>query len=1244
VYVVAQDSAGAWQSQSAPTASKTWTVNSAIAGRVRINEVIADNQTVLDNAGTRPDVIELYNDGTSAIDLSDYSVTDNPASPRKYVFPAGTTLAAGQYLLLYADSATAAPGTHLGFSLSSDGEGVYLYNRPASGGAVVDSVAFGMQLTDYSIGRVGDGSSWALTKPTFGAANLAAPIGDPATLKLNEWQASGVAPFTADYVELYNPDSLPVALGGLSITDRAAGFPNKHVFAPLSFAPAKGFLKLTADNDTAAGANHLAFQLDADRGEIALLDSTRKLIDFVFYGPQSTGVAEGLSPNGSDAYSFFAQPNPGVTNPGTAPRQPVPVTYLKVDDIWNYNRTDLFADTAWAQPGAPSTGNWLPGPGLIYFEDATLPWPKNTAITAYDNTHIPYYFRRTFSVADPAAVTSLTLTALIDDGAIFYLNGQEIPGARYNMPAGAVTFSTQASNSISNATTLQTFAIPVSMLVAGDNVLAVEVHQNFNGGTSSSDVVFGVTLDATVYPDEPPPSTPAPLRVTELMYNPPGSPAISGDEYEFVELQNTGTTPLDLTGFRFTAGIDFTFGGLVLAPGGKTVIVKNLAAFRARYGNTIPVAGQYLDALDNTGETLRLEDAQGQLVQEFTYAAAWQPTAGQGDSLVINDPAAAHPATWNAAAAWHASTAALGTPGLDESAAPAPQHAVVVNELQANSPAGAQDWIELRNTTAAPIDISGWYLSDSADNLLKYRLPAGTILPANGFLVFDEWSTFGSSGAGAIAFSLSSAGEDVYVSSATAAGVLGAYREAAHFGASATGITLGRHTTSTGRTDFVPLAEPTRGAANAQALVGPVVINEIMYHPGGGGSGDEWIELRNLTASPVALGDWRFTAGVNFTFPAGASLAPGAFALVIPDTLTPAEFRAKYAIPASVPIFGGYAGALDNAGEHLELSRPGQPATAGGATPWIVVDDVGYGTETPWPSAADGAGPSLARFVATHYGNDVANWRASATVGGTPGAPNGVSPLTATGEFVEVAAHRLLFKFSKDVSATFDVADLQLVNLTTGLTIDPATIAVTFDPASDIATFTFPGQPDQRLPIGRYRATLLAGGVSAGGVALDGNANGTPGDNYAFDFLHLPGDMNGDGRVNFTDYQLLERSYGRTNATWADGDWNYDGVVNDPDTVILLRAINTVLPDAPPMPAQPEPAPVQVVVPAPTPVPVTTTPKPTTTAPKPPAKPAKPPLPKNVKKAPPSIAPAAAPTPFGAKRITTRAALAPVWR
>ena len=102
------------------------------------------------------------------------SLTDDPLAKAKFVFPAGTTIAAGGYLVVFADSDFAAPGLHTGFALDQDGDTVQLYGQCRSGQPLLDSVAFGPQVADLSIGRTGAArDSWALCTPTIGAANIA---------------------------------------------------------------------------------------------------------------------------------------------------------------------------------------------------------------------------------------------------------------------------------------------------------------------------------------------------------------------------------------------------------------------------------------------------------------------------------------------------------------------------------------------------------------------------------------------------------------------------------------------------------------------------------------------------------------------------------------------------------------------------------------------------------------------------------------------------------------------------------------------------------------------------------------------------------------------------------------------------------------------------------------------------------------------------------------------------------------
>ena len=103
VFVEGRTFAGVWQST--PTASRSWTVDSTLF-RLVINEVLADNDGVIAHEGTFPDIIELCNSGSSPVDLAGMSLSDNPDSPDKFTFPAGTTLAPGDFLVLFANDPT----------------------------------------------------------------------------------------------------------------------------------------------------------------------------------------------------------------------------------------------------------------------------------------------------------------------------------------------------------------------------------------------------------------------------------------------------------------------------------------------------------------------------------------------------------------------------------------------------------------------------------------------------------------------------------------------------------------------------------------------------------------------------------------------------------------------------------------------------------------------------------------------------------------------------------------------------------------------------------------------------------------------------------------------------------------------------------------------------------------------------------------------------------------------------------
>ena len=527
------------------------------------------------------------------------------------------------------------------------------------------------------------------------------------------------------------------------------------------------------------------------------------------------------------------------------------------------------------------------------------------------------------------------------------------------------------------------------------------------------------------------------LRVTEVMYHPAGATQGSGfndDDFEYLELKNISAgQALDLAGVKFAEGVFFDFAGsrvASLAPGAYVLVVGSQAAFQSRYGHACDgiIAGQFAAGnLNNGGEQIRLLDAANDTILSFNYGDKWYyNTDGEGFSLTVRDPAAPDRGLWDSPDGWRPSRLAGGSPGTgDADLAPG---AVEINEVLAHQdtePPG--DWVELKNTTASPIDLAGWYLSDhpvdpaDPQQADYYRIAAGanhpsTVIQPGGFMVLTESADFGPA-ACATGFALSELGDTIYLSSVVSPGAttLAGFREVQTLSASDGEVPFTRYAKSTGGIDFAAESAKTPGAPNACPLVGPVVVggvayspgvifSEIMYHPAPGG--DEFIELRNMTPVEVPLYDpahpentWEFTDGITLAMPAGATIPAGGYALVVP--IPPETFRAKYGLPADLKIYGPYSGALANGGETIELARPGEPeGPPAGFVPYYRVDRLTYGDPPSWPGMADGRGSSLIRSVPSDYGDDVANW-AAGNSGGTPGAPNaaldGTPPTAPTG-------------------------------------------------------------------------------------------------------------------------------------------------------------------------------------------------------------------------------------------------------
>ena len=188
----------------------------------------------------------------------------------------------------------------------------------------------------------------------------------------------------------------------------------------------------------------------------------------------------------------------------------------------------------------------------------------------------------------------------------------------------------------------------------------------------------GELIDEVDYEGEPSPYLKS-LRITEINYN-PYAPTMEetaaglgdNDDFEFIELANVGTEPLELAGVGFVDGISFAFEQATVGPGEQVLLVRNQLAFETRYGMDLPVIGRYEGRLDNGGEQLVLIDPFGEPIADFRYDDGndWPTRAdGGGPTLAMTDPAGVpvtepqRTAFLEDPAHWHASAAVGGTPG-----------------------------------------------------------------------------------------------------------------------------------------------------------------------------------------------------------------------------------------------------------------------------------------------------------------------------------------------------------------------------------------------------------------------------------------------------------------------------------------------------------------------------------------------------------------------------------------------------
>ena len=434
------------------------------------------------------------------------------------------------------------------------------------------------------------------------------------------------------------------------------------------------------------------------------------------------------------------------------------------------------------------------------------------------------------------------------------------------------------------------------------------------------------------------PSLNAVIVISEIQYHPRGNDS----ELEYIELHNETPDPMDLTGYFFSRGIDFTFTDRTfLDPGAYLVVCANKDRIAAAYGITNVVGNWSPEtSLKNSGESIELSNPAGVVEARVTYndRGKWPSGAdGTGHSLELKDVYA----DMDDPDHWALSGKMGGSPGQPNNTLPGAV-SVVINEALLTGNSGER-WMELYNHGKDDVDLSGFHVSNNQDDLSRATLAAGTTLAAGKWLVLSDRLTgldFGPDKSGRSFLALVSPTGDRVIDART-------------FEPNTLYPGLSEARIPDGDSFFSSSADPTPNAANQITVQSDIVINEIFYHPIDGDPRGEFVELYNRGSQAIDLTGWSVSDGVRFEFPDGTVVDGHGHLVVARD---PANIRAVYGLPATA-VLGppGDSDALDRFGTLADSGERVSISDARGN----IVDTVRYFDGGEWPRWADGGGSSM---------------------------------------------------------------------------------------------------------------------------------------------------------------------------------------------------------------------------------------------------------------------------------------------
>jgi hypothetical protein len=406
-----------------------------------LNEVQPVNSTGLqDGAGDIDPWVELYNGGSTALDLNDFYLTDDYAVPTKWRFPSGSTIAPGEFLVVWADGE---PGESTGSEFHTDFR-IATYDGSLAlvevgEDRMVDYLNYGVLANDRSYGAYPDGTPakrMAFYYPTPGAVNTSAYPEAP--VHINEWMAANTTTIFDpadgsfdDWFELYNEGPGVVDLSGYTLTDDLTN-PDQWAIPEGTILQPGEFLLVWADNETdqnlaGNGDLHVGFRLSIDGEDLGLFAPNGDPIDTLSFGLQTADLSRGLWPDGNASVIDLPAPTPGASNTGNTDPNIAPVVGPVSDQTVPENSalqltipaTDANADQVLSftlGSGAPSGAVINSTSGLLTWTPSEAQGPNTYLLTVnvLDNGSPPLGDSVSFQVAVPEVNTAPSLVPIGD--------------------------------------------------------------------------------------------------------------------------------------------------------------------------------------------------------------------------------------------------------------------------------------------------------------------------------------------------------------------------------------------------------------------------------------------------------------------------------------------------------------------------------------------------------------------------------------------------------------------------------------------------------------------------------------------------------------------------------------------------------------------------------------------------------------------------------------------------------------